>query len=357
MKNICFFSGDISKTGGTERVTLLIANELTRKGYNIAILSYQNGAKPSFDFDERIKFYSLHLEKYKGFLSRKIMPFIELINFNKKHHQDIIINVDVLLANYTLPIKRILKSKIISWEHFNFRSNNGVKNRDYARKLSAKYADYIVVLTKADLKEYQKNLKIKNKIVNIYNPISESVKKKSHKQKIVLSSGRFTYAKNFQELIIIWEKIETKSKDWKLVICGSGEEFGEISKIVKDKKLKNVILPGFCKNMEEYYNKASIFVMTSRFEGFPMVLLEAQQHSIPLISYDCFTGPSEIIIDNRNGYLIPYGDNKEYEKKLLYLINNDDKLKQMSDMAYIDCERFSIDEIIKQWEKVINDLS
>lgn len=357
MKKICFFSGDISRTGGTERVSLLIASGLSKMDYDISVLSYQNGIKPSFDYDKKIKFYSLHLEKNKGFFSRKIMPYVKLLKFNKKHHQDIIINVDVLLANYTLPIRKFLKSKMISWEHFNYRSNNGTKNRDYARKISAKFADYIVVLTDADLNEYKSMLKVRCPIKRIYNPVTGKAKKSNLKEKIVLSSGRFTYQKNFQELINIWEKIEFSTNDWKLIICGSGEDYNEISSMIKEKKLKNVILPGFCNNMEEYYKKASIYVMTSRYEGFPMVLLEAQQYSIPLIAYDCFTGPSEIINNGKNGYLIDFGDRDAFKERLLYLMNNKKILENMSKNAYNDCNRFTIDKVVRQWENVIDELS
>ena len=354
MKKICFFSGDISKTGGTERVTLQIAGELCNNGYEVSILSYRNGIKPSFEYNDKINFYSLNLERNKDFFSRKIMPFIKLLNFNKKYHQDIIINVDILLANYTLPIKKFLKSKIISWEHFNFRNNNGDKHRDYARKLSSKYADYIIVLTDADLKEYKLNLDIRCPIKRIYNPIVGNVDDNKLDSNIVLASGRFTYQKNFQELISIWEKLD--SRGWKLIICGSGEDFDEISKMIEDNRLENVLLPGFCDDMDEYYNRASIYVMTSRYEGFPMVLLEAQQHSIPLIAYDCFTGPSEIIENGKNGYLIDYGDREEYVLKLKELMNDSEKLKRFSEYSKKTVKKYDIKNIMNDWENLIKAL-
>lgn len=354
MKKICFFSSDISKTGGTERVTLQIAEELFNRGYEVSILSYRGGVKPSFMCGNGIKFYSLHLENNKNFFSRKIMPFVKLLKFNKKNHQDIIINVDVLLANYTLPIKKLLNSKIVSWEHFNFRSNNGIKHRDYARKLSAKYADYIIVLTNADLKEYKTKLDLKCPIIRIYNPIVGNIKNCKLNNKIVLASGRFTYQKNFQELIEIWHKVN--KKDWKLIICGDGEDYEEISKMIKNKKLENVIIPGFCQNMEDYYMKASIYVMTSRYEGFPMVLLEAQQHAIPLVAYDCFTGPSEIIENQKNGYLIEYDNREEFVEKLTNLMTDAKKLKQFSNYSKKVIKKYDIKNCIEDWENLIKEL-
>ena len=352
---ICFFSGNINNTGGTERVCLLIANELS-KCYEVSILSFNYGDNPIFICSQNIKLFSLHLENSSGFISRKVNPYIRLKKFLKNNPQDILINVDVILALYSIPLKLFFKTKIISWEHFNFKINNGTKNRDIARKLSAKYADYIIVLTKADLDMYKSNLKLKCPIVNIYNPIVGNVKKNNKKENIVLASGRFTYAKNFQELIEIWEKVETKNPQWKLLICGNGEDFNSIKELILKKELKNVVLPGFCKNMADYYNKASIFVMTSRNEGFPMVLLEAQQHSIPIISYDCLTGPSEIIENGKNGYLIKYGDKNDFINKLNNLMNNKEKLNLFSENSSLLIKKYNINRIIDKWDKVIKEL-
>lgn len=348
---ICFVCGDINKTGGTERVCLLIANELAKK-HSVTILSFKNGLNPLFKCNNKIKLKSLNLNEYSGFIRRKVEPYIKLKRFLKNNPQDIIITVDVILCLYTIPMKLFFKTKIIAWEHFNFRTNNGVKNRDRARRLSAKYADYIVVLTKTDLIEYQNNCNLKCPIINIYNPIVGCIKK-SRMEKIVLAVGRFSYAKNFQELIDIWEKIENNNQDWKLVICGDGEEYNKLNKMVKDRKLKNIVLPGFCKNVSKYYSKASIYAMTSRYEGFPMVLLEAQQYSIPLISYDCFTGPSEIIENGKNGYLIKYGDIEEFIAKLSDLMCDNDKLQLFSKNSSSMVKSYDIENIITQWHKIL----
>ena len=352
---ICFLVGDINKTGGTERVCLIIANELSKKN-DVTILSMKNGLNPRFKRVSNVKIDSLNLETTNGFFRRKIKPYLKLKKYLKDTPQDILINVDVILALYSIPMKLFYKIKIVSWEHFNFRINNGTRNRDYARKISARFADCIIVLTDADLSEYKKKLRMKSSIVRIYNPICGHVSNSNKKEKIVLASGRFAYQKNFQELINIWEIVEKKDNEWKLIICGDGDEMDEIKNMIKSKNLNNVILPGFCEDMDEYYNQASVFVMTSRYEGFPMVLLEAQQHSIPLIAYDCFTGPSEIICNNKNGYLIKNGDRKDFANKLFILMNNQNKLTEFSKNSYDYIRKYDISNIIKEWEKLLNNL-
>lgn len=354
---ICFFSGNIARTGGTERVALLIANELSKRGYDIRILSFEEGLKTGFEVYENIVLSSLHLEDSKGFFGRKIVPYIRLFKYLNNEKPNVLINIDVLLCLYSLPLKLFTQANMIAWEHFNYRSNNGVKNRDRARKLAARLADEIVVLTKADLEEYSRNLRIKHHIDYIYNPAVGEICDIDYKARehIVVASGRLSYPKNFLELLEIWRIIEQKNKDWKLVICGSGEEESELKEFVCNNKLENVVFAGFVTNIEEYYKKAKIMVMTSRYEGFPMVLLEGQKVGLPIVSYDCFTGPGEIVIDGVDGYLVRQGDRENFISKLEKLMDNEDLLMKFSQNALIDSKRFDINEIVDKWESVFLD--
>ena len=359
MKKICFFSGNIDRTGGTERVGVLIANALVEKNYKISILSYENGMNPVFKVHPNINLYSLHMERNKDFFSRKIMPYVKLNNFLKENPQDILVNIDVLLCIYSIPIKFLRKIKIIAWEHFNFTVDNGVKNRKRARKLAAYFSDLIVVLTKKDLDIYKSNLNIKKRITNIYNPtlpIMNNMIDFQEKENIVLTIGRLTEQKNFKELITIWSELGKRTIGWKLIICGTGDQENALKKQIEDNKLDNIVMEGFCQNIDEYYKKAKIFVMTSIFEGFPMVLVESQTYGLPIVSYDCLTGPSEIIIDNKNGFLIPMNDRSLFKDKLIKLLNNKELRDIFSISAFNDCNRFKIDNIVKKWEDEINNL-
>jgi len=353
---ICFFSGDISRTGGTERVSLIIANELAQRGYDISFLSYSGGECASFYKKESIKLYSIHMENVNGFLQRKLEPYIRLLRFIKSNKPDVLINIDVLLCFYSLPITKLCGIKNIAWEHFNFKSNNGVKNRDRARKIAAKFADQIVVLTKADLEEYKRNLRIHKQIDYIYNP---SVGSNygclcDNKEKIIIASGRLTYQKNFHELLEIWSKVEPNHPDWSLFICGSGEEENKLKEFANTSGLKNVIFTGFVSNIESLYKKAQIMVMTSIYEGFPMVLLEGQKAGLPIVAYDCFTGPSEIIINGHDGYLIDQDDRDSFVSNLERLMNDEAKRKEFSLNAYEDSNRFNVEIIVDEWERLLN---
>lgn len=355
-KKICFFVGDMSKNGGTERVSSIIANELVKRNYEVMFLSYKKCTKSFYYLDSKIQIYSLFKEEETGFLKRKIKPYICLYKFIKKLKVDIIIDVDIILSLYTIPIKTICKIKNISWEHFNFYEQK-IKNRVRARKLAAHFSNAIVTLNKHDLENYKKNLKKIKKICYIYNPaILNSSKVTDLKNNVVISIGRLSYQKGFDLLLRIWKQIEKENKKWVLLIIGDGNEKNNLEKIIKENELKNVKILPFQKNIEYFYENASIYAMTSRYEGFPMVLLEAQKKGLPIVSFNCETGPSEIVIDGRNGYLIKLDDISTFSNKLLNIMNNRDIIKEFSKNAIEDSKRFNLELIINKWIELIENL-
>ena len=355
-KKICFFSGNISRNGGTERVSTLIANELNRRGYNIVFLSYEDGKNSYYKLDDNIKLYTLLERKYNNYFLRKIMPYIRLFKFIKKEKVDIIIDIDVILSLYTIPVKLVCKIKNISWEHFNYYSQN-VKNRVKARKLASKFSDLIVTLNERDLNNYKNNLKNIKRIEFIYNPAT--VKRENVtdlNNNIAIAVGRFTFQKGFDSLLEIWKKIEEKNSLWKLLIIGDGEEKEKLLNLINEYKLNNVSILPFQNDIEKIYENSSLYLMTSRYEGFPMVLLEAQKKGLPIIAFDCETGPSEIVIDNRNGFLIEVDNKDLFVKKALSLMNDEKKKENFSKNAIVDSGRFDVKKIVDKWENVLNSL-
>lgn len=352
---ICFFIGNISANGGTERVTVAIANYLVEHDYEVTILSYRNGISASFVCDENIQLHSLHLENITDYLGRKIKPYTRLIKYFSKNNFDLIINVDVILCLYTLPIRKILKRKLLAWEHFNCRSNNGAKNRDFARMLAGRVSDGIIVLTQADKDEYIKKINLKCPVIVINNPITYKKRETLYNKEknIAIAVGRLTYQKNLQELISIWHSLGIGTKDWILKIIGTGEDEDCLKSMVSNLNISNIEFIGFSNNPDIYYQESKIMLMTSRYEGLPMVLLEAQENGVPIIAYDCFTGPSEIIIDKQNGFLIPYGDKVKFAEKLQHIIDNSNLVCEMSRNAYLDSRRFMIDKIGKEWIELL----
>lgn len=357
MKKICFLVGNINSSGGTERVTTLIANELSRNKYDISILSITDGDKPFFKLNDRVDFFSLYNEKIsfkKNFINVvwKIRKFIQI---NKI---ETLVVVDSIACIFTLPALYGLKVNHICWEHFNFKNNNGAKLRDIARKWASKYCDYVVTLTQQDKQLWEKGLKnINAQIISISNssPYENIQNNPSLKFKIVLAVGRLTHVKGFDLLIDAWAKVCKVNQEWTLRIVGSGEEENNLKDQVNRLGIVDrVNFIAATKDIIKYYETSSFYCLSSRFEGFPMVLLECQSFGLPAVAFNCDTGPSEIIIDNVNGKLVKNGDIEDLSKKILELINlTEDQYSHYVLNSKVNMERFEIKKVLKMWNEIL----
>ena len=352
MKKICFFCANFENSGGTERVTSIIANELVKLGYDVTIISCIGGKKSFFKLDERIKLDNLY--DSCGGLKFNLTASYKLRKKLKKYDFDYIIDIDTIHSFFSIPAIIGLRTKVISWEHFNFYSDLGIKRRGWGRILASKFADRIVTLTNEDREVFLKNLNVKSKIDYIYNPTSyPNEMKNSCESKIAISIGRLTSQKGFDKLLDIWKKIEEKGSDWQLYIIGSGEDKEKLLEQKENLKLKNVVFVENTKNIKEYYEKASIYLMTSRFEGLPMTLIEAQSFGLPIISYDIKTGPKDVINNEEDGYLIENNNEELFMEKFLELSKDREKIKEFSQKAYENSRKFKLENIIKKWENIL----
>lgn len=353
---ICFVSGNISRSGGTERVSILVANELKKRGYEVSFLSIWPGENAFFEMEKGIKIHVvMHGNLEKHFYRTKIYPVKKIRWILKKEKYDVLICVDTLLTSLIYPSMKGLPIKLIAWEHFNYDHTLTDPKRIKALNIAAQYADRIVVLTKADLNMHVYKAKIaSSKMEQIYNPISfTSDTKCDIGCKRVIAVGRLTNQKGFDRLLNIWSKIEEEVKDWKLEILGDGELEQQLKMQCDKLHLKQVVFEPKTADVVSHYKDASIYAMTSRYEGFPMVLLEAVTMGLPLISYDCHTGPSEIIKDGVNGFLIEDDNQNLYVEKLLELIKDEDLRQRMGKESSIMASSFNIKTIGDKWEKLL----
>ena len=352
MKKICFFSANFENSGGTERVTTIIANRLAELGYDITIISCIGGEKSFFKLSPKIKLDRLY--KSCGGLKFNLTAAYKLRQKIKEYDFDYIIDIDTIHSFFSIPATIGLRTKVISWEHFNFYSDLGIKRRKLGRVLAGKYADKIITLTNEDRETFLENLDVKSKIDYIYNPTPYPNEKKSLcESKIAVAIGRLTAQKGFDKLLDIWKKIEKKNSEWELYIIGSGEDREKLLNQKESLNLKRVIFVENTKNIKEYYEKASIYLMTSRFEGLPMTLIEAQSFGLPIISYDIKTGPKDIVNNAEDGYLIENDNQNEFVNKFLELSKNGEKIRNFSQKAYENSKRFKLDRIIEKWKEVL----
>ena len=347
---ICFFTSSISLSGGTERVCLNIANKLASLGYEISILSFY-GDKSYFPLDERVKTLKLYDKKYSFSLFAPIVA-MKLRSVIKEINPDVLISVDAALFVYSFFSTFCLKIRRIVWEHFNFTVTLDAKIRVMGRKLAAKFAETVIVLTKRDKELWLEGLNCKCQIVVINNPTPFEISYVSEpRQNIILSVGRFTSQKGFDRLLKIWKLIQDSGiTNWVLKIVGSGELQQLLNSQIISLNIENsaFLIPATT-DIQSHYKQAQIYAMTSRFEGFPMVLLEAQSFGLPMVAFDCLTGPAEIIIDNRNGLLVEDGDINTFAEKLITVMQNSDMRRQMSDHALESGQKYQLKNIITHW--------
>jgi glycosyltransferase involved in cell wall biosynthesis len=173
-------------------------------------------------------------------------------------------------------------------------------------------------------------------------------------RRIVLGVGRLDAQKGFSTLIRVFAGLQAAHPQWDLVILGEGALRLELEREINELGLRGrVFLPGRVGNLADWYAAASLFALSSEFEGFPNALLEAMAHGVPAVSYDCDTGPAEIVRSDIDGLLIPPGDESAFAKAMGRLMANPTALAEMSASAREVRHRFAMPEVLAKWEQVL----
>lgn len=366
---IAFFNGNMERSGGTERVLSIIANGLIRRGYDVIIFSLTGKGPSFFELDKSIK---VHWIGSRGLQTNIISNLKKLTKLMKEEKPDFLVDVDIILGFYSVLLKaRFPKTHWISWEHFNYFTKFSVNHnlRKVARFIVSRFSECLVVLSNEDKGYYQSNMRLKCRIERIYNPTSfENVSDGpvnedptsaltepmagADKKKVALAVGRLTRIKGYDMLLKSWKPVEKRHPDWVLRIVGDGEEREKLEREAVTLGLKNVEFTGRVENIADYYKNAGFLVLSSRNEGFVMVLLEAMAFSLPAVAFACKAGVKEVVEDGVNGYLVPEGDIRAFAKKMDRMISNDDRRQLMGQNAGIMIKRFKLDNILDEWEKL-----
>lgn len=358
MNKICFFVGNLNNAGGTERVSSVIASELHQRGYQVHMLSLQCGDNPFFDLSDGIQISQLFTTAGSG-MRRFPLAIVKLRRYLKNNQIDILIDVESMLAIYALPAVAGLKVHHICWEHFNYNVDLGKISRRLARKLAARFADDVVTLTERDKELWHTNTTCKANITAISNPVTISLPTeiKPYKQKLFLAVGRLTSQKGFDLLLQAWSQVAPLYPDWRLRIVGDGEDKAMLEQLRRKLSIEaSTELVPKTDNIAAHYQEAAFFVMSSRFEGLPLVLIEAQAYGLPIVSFNCDTGPAEIIKHGETGWLCEDGNVLELSDKISYAVNcfyikNSYHALSMSSTENV--KHFSVASVIDKWLRLL----
>ena len=378
-------------TGGIERVTSVKANWLAEHGYEVYLVTTGHAGHSSYYplhpsikhidlglcYDEagelsRFTVYRRNYPKYRRHRDELEKLFADI-------HPDIVVAAGWHEGSFLFRLKDGSK-KII--EHHGWRHANVALYPVYLRELGHVTAmtrfkywlrtlwgnlmtykqgrydrqfDRLVVLTEED-KTYCSHCPTTSVIPNPITAPSSEVSSLS--DKVILTVGRLDNQKNFPELIDIWALIAKDYPDWKLRIVGEGYTDVRILKKVKEHGLEEQFeLCPFTKEIQKHYLSASIYAMTSAFEGLPLVLVEAESMGLPLVSYACPCGPRDIIRDGQDGFLVEPGDKETFAARLRQLIEDEELRRRMGQAAKINSQRFSLEHVMKQWVDLFAELT
>ncbi len=368
---IVYYLPSLYIPGGLERVITLKANyfaEHLKDSEVYIITSEQNNKNPYFKLSPLIQLIDIKVLFDTPINQNK---FIKLIKYPfkyllfKSRFKRIIneINPDILISTLRRELNFIdeISNKIVkigefhisrfSYHSFSIKTNSWLGNqiKSYFEKKfikNIKNLDSFIVLTKEE-KSFWPEL---NNIVVIHNPLTiNPITKSDCNNKKVIAVGRYAYQKGFDMLIESWSIVANTHPDWELAIYGDGDDSDLKNLIDKYHLHDSCFLRPTTQDIISKYCESSIFVLSSRYEGMPMVLLEAIAFGLPLVSFDCPCGPKDIINNLKDGILVKSGDINELAEKICFLIENENIRKEMGVNARKNAERFKIENIAKQW--------
>lgn len=362
--------------GGVERVLTLKANYFAEQyGYDITIVLTEGKNKPLFyPLSDKVKVVNLDInfeELWKCSFFRKIFIYLRKQRIFKKKLTSLLIQLkpDLTISLLRREINFITDindgSKKVGELHINRANyrNFDVKDSNVLKSLFSKIWSYslvgklkkldkLVVLTERDKEAW---VELDN-VISIPDPLSFTPSSISElKNKKVLAVGRYSHEKGYDMLLNAWKTVSSKFLDWSLYIYGDGDHT-YLDNLIKELDIHNCFLCGRTLDVEKEYLSSSIFVCSSRFEGFGMVILEAMACGLPIVSYDCPWGPSAIITNMKDGYLVENGNVDALADSICKLIENLELRKEFGNNAQKNVLRFSRDNVMHQWVDLFESL-
>ena len=351
---ICFLEGDMSRTGGTERMTAWLANRLAGE-HQVSVLSLRMAGDGVF-FPLKDGVSHQVLPQYSGRLG--ILKQIRRIHrYIWENRVDWVINVDMGMGFYGILAAKGTSARTVTWEHGNFYNNWGSRLFPHMRRFAAKHSDAVAVLTERDRENYEKNISGCKPIHVMPNPVERQEYDYDADSRMILSVGHLLENKGYHRAVEMAAKLLPRHPEWQWVICGEGPERQRLEQMIRDAGIEGQMkLPGLVRDMDGMYRRAAMLVMTSDMEGLPMVLLEGKSHGLPLLAFDIMTGPGDIIDDGVNGYLSEPFDLEDMAGKIGRLMEDHGLRRELSRNAEQGMDKFSEETILEKWQKLLKEI-
>ncbi len=388
---IRFLIANAYPAGGTIRTTLNMANALAERQHDVEVISVLRRRKATqFTVDPRVRLrplvdttpWAAPVQVPKALAGRvaawnqwalarpsrlihgqdvrhgtfNLMTDLRLLQFLRSVRDGVLISTR---PGLNLAMARYVRSSVVrvGQEHL-YLDRHRPKLRQAIRRQYPRL-DAMATLTPTDAKAYQKLLSGKTRVVAMPNAAPDmGGVRAALDNKVVIAAGRLTRQKGFDRLIPAFAQVAAKHPDWQLRIFGSGAEEEGLQQQINELAVgDNVRLMGFTQQLPEELGKASIYVLSSRFEGFPMVLLEAMGCGLPVVSFDCPTGPSDLVNHDRGGLIVANNDIDKLAAGILELIEDDTRRKAFGAAAFEKATEYQTPVIAERWENLLAELA
>ncbi|MEO8933904.1 MAG: glycosyltransferase family 4 protein [Xanthomarina sp.] len=358
-KSIAFVLPNLN-AGGAQRVVSTLSNLLIKEFHVSVIILYKNDLFYNLDPKVKLEFCSSTYQANPNIFQSVTTHFIlikNLIKILRSHKTDLIIGFLPVTNIYAILASKFLRIPSIISERANPEYSILSPFWSYIRKRGYPLSNCLVVQTQAT-KSYFKSY-VKSNIEVINNPINLNLLLKKDfsikKEDIILNVGRLAEPKNQDLLIRAFSNINHMG--WKLILVGDGVNYDPFKNLINSLEMQeHIVLAGNSTDVASYYNKSKIFAFTSKYEGFPNVILEAMSYGLACISTNCPHGPSEIIKNNKNGLLIPVSDQHALETALTELIEKKDFREKLGKNALESTLAYQPSNIALKWSVLINKL-
>jgi glycosyltransferase involved in cell wall biosynthesis len=382
-RRVVILLGNAWGMGGTIRTTLNLAEYLA-ESYEVEIVSIGRWRdKPFFErFPPGVRVVTLEDKRKRvlagklPFLQRRLraIPSVLMDPSDKTYATGWNLWIDIKLvhrlrgrAGYlmtTRPGLNLIAADLdlpgfvtIGQEHMHFY--NHVKPLRKSIRQKYERLDTLTVLTERDKTTYEDRLHAPTRIVRIPNAVRDmGAGRADLDAPVMLAAGRMSPQKGFDMLVQAWAQVAPRHPDWRLRICGDGKLRKKVERLIEENDLAgSVSLEPAARDLGGEMDKCSVFVMSSRFEGFPLILLEAMSKGMAVASFDCPTGPADIVDDHRNGLLVPPKDVDGLAAAIGELASNDGLRRRCGEAAVETAGQYSMAAIGAQWDDLLRDLA
>ncbi|WP_227459046.1 glycosyltransferase family 4 protein [Cupriavidus pauculus] len=357
-RHICFLTGTLNAMAGAERMTAVMANALAERGFAVSILSLWDAAS-CFALRGDVDHVALFTQR-PSFKRAYLATVAGIRRHCKLQAVDVLVQVDPMLSLFALPATIGLSVEHIAWEHCHFDEDLGRRSRRFARRLAGRYCAHVIVLTDRDRQRWNAALRPRADVLTLPNPLPFPIPDNPSPgtSRTVMAMGRLVHAKGFDVLLRAWQLAAPRMWGWQLRIFGEGDEREELLALTRQLGIADTVeFPGVCADPAHTFAQASMFCLSSRYEGFGLVLIEAMAYGLPIVSTNCETGPRALLRNGENGLLVAVDDPAALADGLERLAGDASLRTSLATNARIHVRQFSIETVAEKWQSILTALS